>query len=54
MEGVGNRLQVRKMLLKLNNGALMEKLFAFYGGYFLTLPLDRGKRGHLLKKKRTV
>ena len=29
MEGVGNRLQERKMLLKLNNGALMKKLFDF-------------------------
>ena len=29
MEGVGNRLQERKMLLKLNNDALVKKLFDF-------------------------
>ena len=51
MEGVGNRLQERKMLLKLNNGALMKSCLIFNGGYFLTLPLDRGKRGHLLNER---
>ena len=56
MEGVGNRLQVRKMLLKLNNGALMKKLFDFYDGYFFTLAMDwgGGGAGAIYKGKRDL